>query len=216
MKRTLSIQERRRLDEQVAEAEKRTGAQIVLAFVKRSDDYPELPWKAFALGAGLAGLFTTLLDLLRPSWTASPDILFTTTAVLATGASLALACVAIPAFARLFLDKHRAETEVRQYAESLFLAREVFSTATRSGVLLLVSLFERKAVILPDAGLTGRLPAEARDRIIAELAPHLAAGRVKDTLEKGLGGLEKTLGAGPAGASGNNELPDAVVEGEGA
>jgi len=29
---------------------KRTGAQIVLAVVDRSDVYAELPWKAFALG----------------------------------------------------------------------------------------------------------------------------------------------------------------------
>ena len=51
MKRTLTDLERNGLDQRVAEAEKRTGAQVVLAVVKRSDTYAELPWKAFALGA---------------------------------------------------------------------------------------------------------------------------------------------------------------------
>ena len=204
------------LDEQVAKAEHGTGAQIVLAFVKRSDIYAELPWKAFALGAGLAGLASTLLDLLKPSWAATNTVLFATTTILATGAFLALACVSIPAFARLFLDGFRADTEVRQYAESLFLSRQLFSTKNRTGVLLLVSLFERRAVILPDSGLAGRLPAEARDKIAAKLAPQLAAGRLKNALEQGLAELANVLGADQAGASGKNELPNAVVEGEGA
>lgn len=213
MKPILTEEERRHLDKLVATAEQQTGAQIVLAFVCRSDVYAELPWKAFALGAGLAGFATTLLDLIQPAWTTSHSILITTIAILAAGACCALLCVAVPAFARLFLDRNRAETEVRQYAESLFLSRELFATAKRTGVLLLVSLFEHWAVLLPDSGLKGRLSADAQQAILARLTEVLAAGQVCRALEEGLSRLEAALGQGTMG---KDELSNAVVEGEGA
>jgi len=214
MRPLLTELERKNLDERVTEAEKRTDAQIVLAFTRRSDVYAELPWKAFALGAGLAGLVTTLLDLLRPSWPGSHTILLTTTAILAAGALCALLCVLVPRFGRIFLETHRAETEVRQYAESLFLSRQIFATAKRTGVLLVVSLFEHRAVIIPDIGLKARLPLDAQNRIIARLREPLAACRVGSALEQGLAALEDALGAGTAVAPGKDELSNAVVEGE--
>ncbi|MDH4162142.1 MAG: TPM domain-containing protein [Nitrospirota bacterium] len=215
MKPILSEQERQRLDKRVAEVEARTGTQIVLAFVSRSDVYAELPWKAFALGAGLAGLATTLLDLLRPAWSSSHTILLTTTAILASGAACSLLCTTVPGFARIFLDGFRAETEVRQYAESLFLSRQVFATEQRRGVLLLVSLFEHKAVLLPDSGLKERLSPDAQKNVLARLTARIADGNIAAALEQGLIGLEEVMGAGPAGAAGKNELPDSVVEEEG-
>lgn len=57
MKHTLNDEERRKLDQHIADEEKRTGAQVVLAVIERSDSYAELPWKAFALGASTSGLF---------------------------------------------------------------------------------------------------------------------------------------------------------------
>ncbi len=216
MNPTFTEEERTRLDERVAEAEKRTGAQIVLAFTKRSDVYAELPWKAFALGAGVAGLTATLLDLLRPGWTASHTILLTTTALLAAGAVSALASVFVPSFARLFLDGFRAETEVRQYAESLFLSRQIFATSGRTGVLLLVSLFERRTVILPDAGLRSRLSTDEQSRIIERMSDALAERRLGRAFEEGVNGLEQALGAVPPGTAMKDELPNDVIEGEGA
>ena len=143
MKHILPDQVRIALDRRVAEAEKRTGAQIVLAVVRRSDVYAELPWKAFALGAAVAGTGAVMFNLQRPAWNSGAAVLFSVVATLAVGAACALLCVLVPGFARLFLDAHRAEVEVKQYAESLFLSRELFATRDRIGVLLLVSMFER-------------------------------------------------------------------------
>ena len=165
MKQTLTEQERNHLDQRIADAEKRTGAEIVLAVVERSDTYAELPWRAFALGASVTGLLVTLLDLLRPEWASGSAVLLAVAAVLAAGAASALMCVSVPRFARLFLDAHRAEVEVRQYAESLFLSRELFATRQRTGVLLLVSLFEQQVVVLPDRGSGKRLSPEAMQGI---------------------------------------------------
>ena len=216
MKRTLTDLERNGLDQRVAEAEKRTGAQVVLAVVKRSDTYAELPWKAFALGAASAGLGTVLLGLLRPGWQTSLAVLFAVVATLGAGAACALLCIALPKFARLFLEAHRAEVEVRQHAQSLFLSREVFATRGRTGVLLLVSMFERQVVLLPDTGLDKRLSRNAMHDIVARMTAVLATGQVSSALEKGLQGLEEHLAATAAGAARENELSNAIIEEKGA
>jgi putative membrane protein len=216
MKQTLTHQERTHLDQRIADAEKRTGAQIVLAVIERSDSYAELPWKAFALGAALTGPSLVLFDLMRPGWSSGFALLSAVVAMLATGAAFALLCIIVPAFARLFLDEHRADVEARQYAQSFFLSRELFNTRGRTGVLLLVSMFEREVVILPDTGLASRLSQEAMNRIIAGMAPSLAMGQTSRAMEQGLDGLTEVLSSTSMGASPENELPDRIIEEKGA
>jgi len=216
MRAFLSDQERAHLDRRVAEAEERVGAQIVLAVIGRSDDFAELPWKAFALGAAIAGPAAALIAILRPTWTQAADVLLVVVATLGAGALSALACIALPPFARCFLDRHRAEEEVRQYAQSLFLDRELFATRGRTGVLLLVSLFERQVVLLPDKGLEQRLSREASQEIVGRVTTSLARGRVGHALEDGLAGLEDALAVSATGSRREDELPDDIVEEEGA
>ena len=212
MKQHLSEQERWHLDQRVANVEKHTGSQVVLAVIEKSDSYVELPWKAFALGAAVTGLAVAMLDLLHSPWSTSFTLFFGVTATLIAGAVCALLCVALPNFARLFLDAHRTEVETRQYAESLFLSREVFATHKRTGILLLVSLFEKRIVVLPDTGLRRRLNADVLQVIISRMTAPLAAGQVGRALEAGLAGLEEFLGTGATAASGENELPNEIVE----
>lgn len=203
------------LDRRVAEVEKRTGTQIVLAVIERSDAYPELPWKAFALGAAVTGLLVSVQEMVRPGWTSGSEMLLAVALTLATGVTGALLCAYAPAFARLFLDAHRASAEVRQYASSLFLSREMFATRRRTGILLLVSLFERHVVVLPDTGLGKRLSQDALQAIIARMATTLKKGQVDRALEDGLGSLEDVLAGTATGESEENELPSGIVEEKG-
>ena len=62
MKRTLTNEEKTRLNKQIAEAEKQTNIQIVLATIKRCDSYAEIPWIAFAFGISVAGFLVFLFD----------------------------------------------------------------------------------------------------------------------------------------------------------
>lgn len=212
MKPHLSQEERTMLDRRVAEVEQRAGAQIVLAVVERSDAYAELPWKAFALGAGASGLIVVLVDLFRAAWVTSTAVLIAVAATLLAGAAASALCITVPAFARIFLDRTRADIESRQYAESLFLSRELFATRQRSGILLLVSMFERTVVVLPDVGSEKRLGPQGLAEIITSMTTALAAGQVARALEAGLAGLEQRLIAtAPAGTAGN-ELPDGIIE----
>jgi putative membrane protein len=215
MKRALNDQERLRLDQRVAEVEKRTGAQIVLSVIERCDSYSELPWKAFALGVSVAGLLVFIFDLLWPGWYSQTAVLITVATILAGGIISALLSLYIPKFARLFLAAHRAEVEVRQYAESLFLSHELFATHRRTGILLLVSLFERQVILLPDTGLSKRLSRKAMQKIIAQMAPSLASGQVTRALENGLLKLAEILAVKAPRKSGKNELSENIIEEKG-
>ena len=215
MNQTLTDQERIRLDQRIAEAEKRTGAQIVLAVIERSDSYAELPWKAFALGASIAGLLVSLSALIKPEWTTPATVLTAVVVTLAIGGAAALLCIFVPSFARLFLHAHRAELEVQEHAKSLFLSHELFATHKRTGLLLLVSLFERQVVVLPDRGLSKRLSKDEMQRTIAQMTPILASGEVVLALEHGLRNLEEILLVSAPGRSSENELPDVVIEEKG-
>lgn len=215
MKHILNEQQRLQLDQRIVEVEKKTGVQIVLAVIERSDAYAELPWKAFALGSSVAGLGAVLLNLLRPGWHSNLTVLFAVVATLATGAACALLSIVLPAFARLFLAAHRAEVEAKQYAESLFLSRQVFATRGRTGLLLLLSMFEQRVVLLPDSGLRKRLSREAEQAVVDSITTSLVTGSVSAALANGLAGLEQILAATATGAARENELPNAIIEKEG-
>ena len=216
MKHTLNDEERRQLDQRIADAEKRTGAQIVLAVIERSDSYAELPWKAFALGASIAGFLVLGMNLLWPLPSPTTAALLAIVMMLAAAAGFALLCVFAPDFARLFLHAHRAEVETRQYAESLFLSKQMFATTKRKAVLLLVSIFERQIFVLPDTGLASKLNQQATDNIIQQMRPYLIAGKTARALDAGLKKLVEIISAGEQPQVFLNELPNDIIEEKGA
>lgn len=211
MKQILSDQDRSRLDARVAETEKHTGTQIVLSVIQRSDAYAELPWKAFALGASVAGLTLLLLNWRFYEWYSDILPLIVVAGILACGVHFALLTLLVPRFALCFLSGYRAEAEVRQYAKSLFLDRELFATRKRTGILLLVSLFERRVVILPDKGLEGLLQDEDIGKIIAMMAPFLKRKEIPRAFDAALDTLSSIL-TSTSREAGNDELPNEIIE----
>jgi putative membrane protein len=214
---TISRSESETIDAAVAGVEARTGVQIVTALVGKADTYAELPWMAFALGVSIAALLSVVLDGLRPDWLGSHVALATVVTLLAAGGASSLVAVFVPAYARLFLRSAIRDLEVRHYAQSLFLRRELFKTRSRNGILILVCKFERKIEILPDVGLYGRVGADDWNRVIAAMAPLLRDRRFADALHAGVALTGQILAAkGFAGnAGGANELPDGSIEEQG-
>jgi putative membrane protein len=215
MKQYLSETDRSRLDKKIAEAEAKTSAQIVLASVKRSDSYAEIPWKAFAFGISVAGLTVFLFDMLYLQWVTNTMILLSVAVIFATGIIFVFLTLLFPGFARLFLSAHRKETETLQYAESLFLSHELFATEGRRGVLLFVSHFEKQVVILPDKGVRNRLKVDILNNIISKMTRDLRKNNVRIALETGLEELTAALSGSAQEASDKNELSNEIIEEDG-
>lgn len=169
-----------RLAQATAAAEGRTSGEIVPYVVLRVDDHDEGRWRAATLGAVFAavaaaavhelGAFWAPLD---PWWVALPAL---------AGAALGFLVGTIPTVERLLLSAEDVERRVRLRAESAFLEEEVFRTRERTGVLVFLALFERRALILADEGIHRAVPAGAWDGLVADLVAGMAAGRAADAL----------------------------------
>ncbi len=206
------------LDRQVARVHAATGVRVVAAEIGKADTYDELPWRAFALGVSLAALAVVGADTLGPYWHTPYSNLLSVMIPLAAGAVAALLAMFVPAFGRLFLHAARCEVEVGQYAQALFLRRELFKTPKRNAILILVSRFERRVHILPDTGLHGTIGDAECHTVIERMRPALREARIADALQAGLVALEDLLvRTGYTGASGaDNEPPDPLIEEKGA
>jgi putative membrane protein len=195
----------------IASVEARTGTQLLVAVVPRSDSYLELPWKAFALGASLAALGVVIADT-------PVTALLAVVAILGSGAIGALLAILVPRFARLFLREARSQAEVRPYAESLFLRHELFGTRGRTAVLILVSQFERRVEVVPDTGLRARVGEAGWQHVIETMVPHLRETGPFHALEAGIAYVERLLTSKgfDAAAGTANELPNRPIEESGA
>jgi putative membrane protein len=196
--------------QRVAGIERSTGVEVVAAIVARADSYPEIPWKAFALGSALSLFAATVAVLIAPGWEAAESIVETAVAALATGAAAALATVWIEPLARLFLSRARRQAEALQYAQAIFLETGLQRTPRRDGILLLVSLFEHEVVVLADRGVRDRLGAAALDAAVVAVTAALKRGHLKEALLGGLARLEEALAAG--GFRAQPAEPDEVAE----
>lgn len=203
----LSRKEIEQLDANASRIEASRGVRVATAVIGKADTYPELPWKAFALAATLAAFALVAADVVKPQWVTSSAALWHSFAVLAAGIAAAAAAIVVPAFARVFLRRTRRDIEVHQYAQSLFLRLALFDAPGRRGVLILVSLFERKIEILPDTGLDPLMHKRDWNRVVARMTPLLAQHSPAAALEAGLAAIEELLAERGLSANGSAAAP---------
>jgi putative membrane protein len=214
----LTEDQTRRLDNRIRELERHTGVELVAAMVGKCDNYPEIPWKAFALGVALSALvWPSLIGLHSDPMTGALPLL-TVTGILAAGALMALLTALWPAWARCFLDRPRAEAEMRQYAQALLLELDMAALPGRNGLMLLIGLFERQLVVLPDRGVAGRLPADALEAVVATMRPLLQSGDGFHALTRGVEELEARLRAAGflSRERGADLFPETLIQRKGA
>lgn len=203
------------IERELAAVEAATGVQVVAAVVPHADEYPEAPWRAFALGAAVAALFAWALGMGRPDWLMPASLLAQALVILAAGALAAIAARIVPAVRRRFVGEGRARQEVRQCAESMFLSRELFATPGRDAILILVAQGERRVVIVPDVAYRGRVSTAEWQAIVDRMTPPLRRGAFREAVATGLAALQLLLvakGFGPG--DGRNTVPDALVRGD--
>jgi uncharacterized membrane protein len=204
------------IEQRVRALERAVGVDVVTMVVGKCDVYPETVWKAFALGASIAALFVAVGDVVQPDWVTNAAIVTSIVAVLAVGALCALASVCVPAFARLFLRDSRAALEALQYAKVQFLDRQLFGTGSRTAILVLVAMLERRVVILADAGLRDAVTTAEWDAVIARMTERLRAREPRDALLAGLDAIGDMLASKGIVRGDGNAFADAPIEDGGA
>ena len=87
-----------------------------------------------------------------------------------------------PALIRLFLAGPRTEREVEQAAFTQFFAQGLHATRAATGVLIYLSVLERKVWILGDRGINRVVKPESWQQLVDQLTTGIKAGRQAEAL----------------------------------
>lgn len=147
----------------VAEAEKHSACEIVPLVVFASDPYIDAVWRcAITICLLSTSLFLYLLPHAEIIWIIAAQI-FSLVCGMALGWW-------IPYLHRFFLHKSRTAVEVHQRAVQAFFEHRVHRTKQRTGILIFVSLFERRAEILCDEGIAALVPQATWKELVDRLS----------------------------------------------
>ena len=206
----LSGEDRQKVSEAIRAAEEGTSGEIYCVIARSSDDY--FYPAAFALTTGVlaASLFAGLV--LRLLWFDIGAIGFVLVQVAALFSGFAVLRLApglrIHLVPRRLRDRRAHDNAVRQ-----FLAHNVHLTGERTGVLIFVSLAERYAEVVADAGIASAVPGDAWDEIVSALVREARAGRYAQGFIQAVAMAGELLaGHFPARPGDHNELDDHLVE----
>lgn len=206
----ISAAEAAAIRDAVAEAEGHTGGEIVALALATADDYQVAYWKGAALTGFAAAAAAALIDALRPLWITRPAwmLLYLSCGLLA-GAMLARYVVP---FRRWLCGPALLDRRLQQRAREAFLVHSVFTTRDRTGVLIAVSAFERRVIVLADEGIHSVVPSGTWEDLARETAATVrASGPGAGLLQavRKAGGLLRDHGL-IRHTDDHNELPDNV------
>lgn len=176
------------IEQAVKDAEKQVSGEIVPVFIEQSDNYPEAALRAGILSIMMTAVAILLIDeglgwkqfvLLRNEWVFLGSILF-------GGVIGALATIYITPIKRWMIGTRRMDEHVDAMAKQLFLEHRLFETSNRTGILILVSLFEREVEILGDKGINEKINPEQWLNIVNEMTDLLAKRKNFDAILTGI------------------------------
>lgn len=159
----------------VHEAETRTSGEIVPYVVERSDEYPTTVWKGAALGALLGPMVALAIHRWTDVWGWPLGLWIALPAPI--GGAIGYLLALIDPVRRWMAGEHTLDARARRRAAVAFLDQEVFRTRGRTGILLFVSLFERRVVLLADSGIHQKVEEGAWEAITGRLAQGIRSGR---------------------------------------
>jgi putative membrane protein len=220
----LTEDDRRKVAEAIAAAEAQSNGEIVAVATPISDAYHDvaLHWALVPLFAVLAwaawrpSALACCYDLLFGGWQPEPTmgqlltLLMFFAALTFTIALLILKWMPLRLLLTPGATKHR---RVRRRAVAIFKAAAEKRTAGRTGILIYLSMAERRAEIIGDEAITSVTTPEAWGEAMAALIVDVKAGRVADGIVAAIESVGGVLAEHfPRSAEDVNEIPDKLIE----
>ncbi len=181
--------DRAAIEQAIAEAERTTGAEFVVAIAARSGRYDRAE-DLFGLVFGLIGVSAAWLvfqSVEAGAWDEHNAVTMTVGLPLVLGVFAiwsilgAVLATRFAALARPFITVRQMEEEVRTRAWEAYHIFRVDRAPGAAGVLIYVSLLERRVLIATGDGIGEKLPAgafsAARDALIADIRSNKAVGQ---------------------------------------
>lgn len=207
---TMTEQEHARISEAIRAAEENTAGEIYCVVAKRSDGY--FFSAAMMVTVSILAISLAVAFFLETWWLTMRLPVFVSAQLLALAAALALV-YALPGLRIRLAPRRWQYVRAHDNALKQFLARNVHLTAERTGVLIFVSLAERYAEIVADAGIDAKVPQDMWDSIVARLIDDARNGRLADGFVTTIAAVGALLAEHfPVKPDDVNELDDHLVE----
>lgn len=163
--------DRTRIAAAIAAAERRTSGEIVCVIAQASDSYlfVALAWSA------LLALALPLPLIAFTNW----PVQYIYLAQLA-GFAGAFGVLHWPRLRLAVVPARIKRARAHARAVEQFLAQNLHTTAGSTGVLIFVSVAERYAEVIADAGIHERAPRDCWDDIVTELTDHIGRGQAAE------------------------------------
>lgn len=192
----------------IKEAESKTHSEIVPMIVHHSDIYPAAHFRAAIIVSFLfsLALYFSPLSIINPIyflWIQIP------------GLFIGYYLGQFPFITRMLITKAEIDLEVTQKGYEAFFNHNMHVTANHTGVLILVSMMERKIKIIADSGIAKKVDQKIWDEIIGEFAEKIHEGHFVEGLKHCIEGVSSVLQTYfPASEqSGSNQLKnDLIIE----
>lgn len=196
----LTPEEQKRISRSIEEAEKHTGGEIVTAIIPESGDY-KAQELLFAIASGVAAYILLVIfseplgrSLENWFWMESPVLLPLSmiTITLLTGA-LAYALAQIPVIDRRIIGKRGMAETVRRRALRHFVESAAYDTLDHTGVLLFISVLERRVELIADRGISEKVEASAWENIVNTLVRGIKDKRSVEAIEMAVKSIGELL-----------------------
>ncbi len=208
----LTKEEQTKVTETVHQVEQTTSGEIVPMLVSSSHHYP-----VATITGALALTLPTAIILTAPlaKLTGFPPS--------SMWVFLVLCCICFPAFNYLvktlpwlkysFLWVSQVEEEVMEGAVTSFYTEGLHRTKDQNGILIYISVFEKKVWILGDAGINEKIDQSQWDEIIQELSEGIKAGNNCEALCAAIHKTGESLKEHfPIKPDDENELHDLIIK----
>ena len=205
--KTFTPEQEEQVEEAIRRAEGRTSGEIVPMVVPESDDYPHLQF--------LGGILGLLLGTIAGIWT--PEAGSTSIFVACQGAGFVLGFVVLRHSAflrRAFLSSRIIEDEVYERALRAFRELSMDRTQDRTGILIMVSLMERRVQVLADSGINAIVRPGTWEGVVANVLEGVRQGDLSSGLCSAIEQCGNILSEPfPPRADDEDELPNRLHHG---
>lgn len=207
IKKFLTDEERRRIEEKVREAEASTSGEIVVMAVGESSNYPSAIMAASGAISLVLAIGGTMLYGSENLW-----VFLTLFALFFIASNEAVK--RIPALKRPFVSRAEIAEEVEEAAIHSFYHRKVHETRDRTGILIYISLYEHSVKVLADSGIDAVVGKQVWQEVVDTITKGIRDGRQGEAIGQAVGICGKLLSQHfPCKADDANELADSVIIG---
>ena len=185
----------------IKKIESQTSAEIVPAILKNSDNYPAAYYRS--------GLFFSSLAFIITYFFFREFIVY----AILIGYLIGLVLSFIPFVKKLFIFKPEIEEETLQKAYEIFLEHKIHQTSNRSGVLVMLSIFEKRAIILADKNINTLVQEDTWVKVIDKLTLDIRTQSIESAFKSALNKCGDILIEQlPHSSNDKNELSDSLVK----